>query len=195
MIEHAVDIQRLRHELRNQFPVIVQRNARADPRAAIHRVVEIILHELDVVDRRIGRTRRVADVGRLVGVLAKYVVDIPALHSIVEGAAGREAVVDNRNIDVGLDAVARITAGGRCVARLEPGLEIAVIRLVRDDADGAGHGSRAKKRALWTRQNLDALDIRDVKVEVAATGTYRLLIEIQRHVGHRCANLNGRLVR
>ena len=59
------------------------------------------------------------------------------------------------------------------------------IRLVRDVADGARLGAAAEERALRSLEDLDALHVDHVDIEVARRELHRLLVEVDRHVGKR----------
>ncbi len=201
MIEHAVDVQLLRHELRNQLPVVVERDLGADARAAVNGVVEVVFDVGNVVDdHRVGGCCVAvgglgeADHARQIGVLAEHIVDVAAFDSVVEHGANGELVVDDRDVDVALDAVARVTLAGRRPAGVEAGLELVVDGLVGDQAHRAGLRTRAEQRALRAGQHLDARDVGRVQVEVAAARTDRLLVEIERDVRHRRADLDRGLV-
>ena len=60
----------------------------------------------------------------------------------------------------------------------KPAVELRRIRLVRDDADGAGLGARAVQRALRTGEHFDARDVVDLDVERALDRGDRLLVEV-----------------
>ena len=68
------------------------------------------------------------------------------------------------------------------VARVDIRLSYVELRLVGDVAHDAGLCPGAKQRALRAFEDLDALEVRNIDVEVAAGELSRLLVEIERHV-------------
>ena len=67
----------------------------------------------------------------------------------------------------------------------KPASNASGLRLVGDDADGAGLGAGAVQRALRTGQHFDARDVVDLDVERALDGGDGLLVEVHAHRGQR----------
>src|SRR5439155_252574 len=83
---------------------------------------------------------------------------------------------------------------GHSVAGLDVRLGHVELRLVRDVADHAGLGAGAEQRALRTFQNLDAIEVRGVDVEVAIRELTGLVVQVDGDVrpqARRSAALAG----
>src|SRR5207249_1059651 len=74
------------------------------------------------------------------------------------------------------------SVSGVRVARVDVRLSHIELRLVGDVAHDAGLCPGAKQRALGTFEDLDALEVRNIDVEVAAGELPRLLVRIKCNV-------------
>src|SRR6266853_1956188 len=90
--------------------------------------------------------------------------------------------------------VLAITVSGHSVAGLEVRLGHVEPRLVRDVTDHAGLGAGTEQRALRTFQNLDAIQVGGVDVQVAIRQLAGLVVEVNGNVrphARRAAPLAG----
>ena len=212
IVEHAVGLQALVHVHEVHRPVVVELVGQPDAAAGVVGVVIVLLDEGVVVDDRprrrvVGAARAVRDAlagldrandqkrvafrqlagfadvaveGHLEG--AGDVADVAALIVREDREAGRELVLDDRDVHEGAGRRARIRAATAGVAGVEARMEVFQVRLVGDVADGAAHGAGAEEGALRSGQHFDPLQVDGVDVEVAARDRARRVIEVQRDV-------------
>jgi hypothetical protein len=162
----------LRHDRGRQRPRIAEVDAERDARAGLGPVVVVVLDARAVVERD---ARHREDAGRADVVDVARLVLGPAHHA--DGG-----LVTDRQVHEALGHVAHV-AFQRAARELDPRVEFTHLRLVGDDADGAGLGAGAVQRALRSRQHLDARHVVDLHVERALDGGDGLLVEVHAHRG------------
>jgi translation elongation factor EF-1beta len=101
---------------------------------------------------------------------------------VVNHAAYGKGALDQRQVQHRGHIGIRIAVGGHAVARLDVAFGDVELRLVGDVADDAGFGTGAEQRALRAFQNLDAVEVGGVDVEIAIRQLSGLVIEVNRHV-------------
>src|SRR6185437_4605552 len=101
------------------------------------------------VHRRDIRVER-AQVGVFSRKRAGHVVDVTATTIVVDDRTYRQGVLDQRQIEGGIDAAVGIAAGGDAVAAFDVTLGFIQLGFVGDVANGAGLGATTEQRALRT---------------------------------------------
>ena len=76
----------------------------------------------------------------------------------------RRPVGDQRQVDESLDGAIVSPAFDLAAVEIDAGAERRRVRLVGDEAQGAGHRARAECRSLRAVQHLDALDIVQMQI-------------------------------
>ena len=101
--------------------------------------------------------------------------------------------VAERQIEHQVGAAVRAAAVGIGAGCLRTALELAELRLVADDFDGAAHRSRAIQRALRPAQDFDAIDVVQIGIDDHLPGLrqrgrrQRHFVEIEADRGRRAA--------
>ena len=126
------------------------------------------------MDTEVGR--RVACEG------GRHIVDVTAAPVVVDHAAHRQLVRDQRQIEDSGDVRIRVTARGHAVTSGNAPLGHVELRLVRDVANDAGLGARTEQRPLGPFKDLDALQVGRVDIQVAAGQLPGLLVQIDGNV-------------
>ncbi len=119
-----------------------------------------------------------AQVGALAGEGGRHVVDVAAAAVVVDHAAHREGVGDQRHVQHRGDIGIRVTAGGDAVATGDRALRDVHLRLVGDVADHARLGAGAEQGSLRALQDLDTFQVCCVHVEVAAWQLSGLVVQV-----------------
>ena len=179
--EETVAVLQLEDERRRDRPIVVQIDLQRRARAVGVDAVEVFLGIRVVVDGD-GRNAEARIAG--ISALAGYVVDIAR----VMLAPGHDAdcdVVRQRHVDVALGGVAFAAMRHGVALHVIGGRETARVRLVGDDADGAGFRAGAVKRALGAGKYLHAIDVVEMHVERAADRRDRLFVQINADGGQR----------
>ncbi len=117
------------------------------------------------------------------GKSSRNIVDIAAAGLVVDHAAHRERVGDQRQVDRGVDIAAGIAVRGGGVAGIEIRFGHIELRLVGDVADHTRLSAGAEQGALRTLEHLDALDVGRINVEVPARQLPGLLVQIHGDIG------------
>ena len=112
----------------------------------------------------------------------RHVVDITPSLVVVDHAAHRQRVADERQIDDCRDGGIGVTARGHAVTSGNAALRHVELRLVRDIADHAGLSSRTEQSSLRALEDFDALEVRCVHIQVATGQLTRLLVQIDGNV-------------
>ncbi len=124
-----------------------------------------------------------ACIGALADECPGDVVDIAAAGVAVDHGAHRQSVLDQRQVYGRIDVAARIAVGGRRIAGIDSAFGDVELRLVGDIANHAGFRARAEQRPLRALEDLDALEIRRVDIEIASRQLCGLVIKVHRDVG------------
>src|SRR5207248_11156373 len=122
------------------------------------------------------------------------IVDVAAAGVVVYDGANGQLVLDQRQIDRRIDVAARIAVGRGRVTTVDIPIRHIQLRLVGDIAQHACLGASAEQCPLGALQDLDALEIRGVDVQVAAGQLAGLIVQIDRDVRERAydaGSLNG----
>ena len=140
-----------------------------------------------VVDRTAVRRHRVVEVirdpvGRGPGEGARDVVDVAAAAIVVGHQADGEPIGDHRDVQHALDRGARIAVGGGRIGGVDIRLDPIELRLVGDVAHHARLGACAEECSLGALEDLDALEIGGIDIEVTAGDLARLIVEVGRDV-------------
>src|SRR6266480_148734 len=110
------------------------------------------------------------------------VVDVAAPTVLVGDYADGELIGDHRDVQNALYRGARIAVGGGRIGGADVRLDTIQPRLVGDVANHPCLGAGAEERPLRALEDLDALEVGGVDVEVAARNLPRLIVEISRDV-------------
>ncbi len=109
--------------------------------------------------------------------IRRDVVDEPRVAAGIANEPDRRAV-RQRQVHEPFDAATRVSRVDLDDPEIVTSLEPPDLRLLGNDAQRAGHRTRAEQRALWSGQRLDPLDVVDVDVEVVVDGRDRLFVEV-----------------
>ena len=123
------------------------------------------------------------DVGVVARKRRRHVVDVAAATVVVDHAAHRQGVGNQRKVEHCRHVGVRITVSGHSVARLDISLGDIELRLVGDVADRAGFGAGSEQRALWTLQDFDTIYIGSIDVKIAIRKLAGLIVQIDRDIG------------
>ena len=220
LVEHALRLHVLVRLRDQRVPVVVELVQRLHADSLVGDGVDRSGGRVVVVDDRAAgrnteprvrrRTRRLAvraqwagrgvlgvvnaDVGVLAGEGRRHVVDVAAALLVVDHRAHGHPPGDQREVQHRRQVGVRIAVSRDPVPGLDVGLERIELGLVRDVADHAGLGAGTEQRALRTLQNLDAIEVGGVDVEVAIRELTGLIIEVDCDVrphARRAAPLTG----
>src|SRR5207237_949628 len=97
---------------------------------------------------------------------------------VVEHAAHRQLILNDRQVDHGRDAAVGIAVGGGPITRLDVALDDIKLRFIRNIAEHACLCAATEQRALRTFENLDALEVGRIDIEVTARQLRGLVVEI-----------------
>ena len=184
LVEHALGVDVLVRLRQQRVPVVVDlvQAFHADTRVG-HRI-DCVGDFAVVVDRyAVGRndTTVIIDgamVGGRPGEGGWEVVDVAALAVTVDHPPHRQRVVNEREVEHSGDVAIRVSVGGGPIGCFHAALGDIELRLVRDVAQHAGQCATAEQRTLRALENLDALEVGGIDVEVTAGYLPRLLVEI-----------------
>ena len=123
-----------------------------------------------------------ADVGILAREGGRHVVDVTAAMIVIDHPAGRHGALDQWQVQDRRQVGIRVAAGGRAIAGLHVALGHVQFRGVGDVADHTRLGSRAEQRPLRTLENLDAIQVRGVDVQIAVRQLPGLVVQVDGHV-------------
>jgi hypothetical protein len=116
-------------------------------------------------------------------VFAVDIVDVAALMVKIAGDAQGQLVLDDRDVDIAIDLAAHRRAVGRRDRAVDPPAPPGQVGLAGDVADRAAHRTGTEQRALGPGQNLDAVEIDRIDIEVAPRHRTGRIVEIERDVG------------
>ena len=188
---HAFRIQALIGLLDQDVPVVVDLIEAGEPKSLVGRRILRALDDVVVVERVEVRRirgavgdRAIIDVG-VAGELSRDIIYVAAPAVVVEHAAHRKLVRDQRQVHHRVHGRVRIAMCGGAVTRLRVALGHVEPRLLRDVAKRTRLGAAAEQGSLRAFENLDALHVDHVDVEIARREGQRLLIEVGRDVRER----------
>src|SRR5205809_656877 len=178
------------HDRRSDGPVVVEIDLqrRADTPGLVD--VEILLHELGVLEMEtVAHTPDGDFLRRILGIgsenrisaqrmLTEDIVDVASV-MLVESGTAEGDVGGDRQVEHALQAAAYSAMVNRVEFGVHSPSRDSELRLVGDDADRAGFARGAVKRALRTREALDAGDIVNVDVERSADRRDRLFVKVE----------------
>ena len=195
LVEDARRVHVLVGLLEQHVPVVVDLIVKTQAHALVRDRVDVLAGDVVVVDGdRIGRHRAgrgtvaeiinlattaaaQAEIGAATGERALHVVDVATAAVVIDHDA-RGEVVAERQVQHRFELAAFRAVCGRVVAGRCRGLGYAVLRLRRDVAEHARLGTGAEQSALRTFEDLDALEVGRVDIEVATRDLGRLLVEV-----------------
>ena len=113
----------------------------------------------------------------------RLVVDVAAVMIGVNHRANRQFVLNDRQVDHGIERAVYRAANGAAEAPFDPAFELVVLGLVGDVPNHARLRATAEQRPLRPFEHFDALDISHIDVGVVRRELHRLIVEINRDVG------------
>ena len=195
VVPHAGGLQLLAHDVGRYRPVVAEINAQGRSGARGGGLVEVVLNHVRVVH---GDVRRLGDeggisqsstnVGVAEGVAVGHVVDEAGV-LLVPAHQPQRGAVAQRNVHHAFEQITKVAVLDGAGLQVVAGLKARRIGLVGDDANAARLGVGPKQGALRPGQRLDAGDVVNVRVEVAAHCGDGLLVEIDGHVGRRAKHV------
>ena len=97
---------------------------------------------------------------------------------VIDHPAQRQCARDQREIEHTGEIAVGIAVGGGPIAGLDPALRHIELGLVRDVAEHTAECAATEERTLRALENLDALEVGRIDIEVTAGQLPRLLVEI-----------------
>ena len=104
---------------------------------------------------------------------------------VIDHAANGQFVLDQRDVEHGVESRIRGAAGGASKRAFNLAFPLVELWLCRDVANHTSLRAAAEQRALRTLEHFDALNVGNVHVGVVCRKLHRLVVEINRNVRKR----------